>query len=225
MSLIDNSKLEMYTPGKCPTEAKKLNKHQWFLDKYYKLLHPHRGNTMAAAMFFAYNRDVKTIVETGTTRKFSWEGDGMSTYLFGDYCETLGNSQTKVWTCDISKENIQMCKEITKRFEKYISYHVQDSVEFLRNFDQPIDLLYLDSFDVLPGLEQESAEHNFNEYKAAEPYLHDLSIIVIDDYSVEKPGKGRITVPHLISKGWLPVFDQRDENRNKIYQAVFIKGQ
>ena len=59
--------------------------------------------------------------------------------------------------------------------------------------------LYLDSFDVIPGLEQESAEHNFNEFKAAEPYLHDLSIIVVDDYSAEKPGKGRITVPHLIS--------------------------
>ena len=38
-------------------------------------------------------------------------------------------------------------QKFTSNFKNYVNYYTDDSVNFLNNFNEPIDLLYLDSFD------------------------------------------------------------------------------
>jgi len=118
----------------------------------------------------ALKRNLKNIVETGTSRgkikffffrKLNWK-DGMSTIIFSEYAK---NNNGHLYTCDISKENIVSAKKFTKKFKKFISYYIDDSINFLNNFNETIDLLYLDSFD---GHDKDKAsEHQLKEAKAS----------------------------------------------------------
>ena len=47
----------------------------------------------------------------------------------------------------ISANNINTAKKFTKNFESYIEFYVKDSLIFLKEFNESIDLLYLDSLD------------------------------------------------------------------------------
>ena len=80
----------------------------------------------------AKNRDLKLIVETGTTRgktnffffnKYNWK-DGMSTIMFADYAK---NSNGHLHTCDISQININSCKKFTKNFYSLSSISCKSS--------------------------------------------------------------------------------------------------
>ena len=78
----------------------------------------------------------------------------------------------------------------------------QDSVAFLREFPNKIDVLYLDSLDTTePG----HADHCVKEFEAAQPQLHHRSIVVIDDTPWNAGafvGKGARLVPQLLEQGW-----------------------
>ncbi len=188
----------------------------WF-DKYNRLLEPWRNKTLLLALYIAKNRNLTHIVETGTTRKEGFNMDGQATSLFGDYCHTLLNGNGKIWTCDINKNNIDMCKQITEEYKSYITYVVDDSLNFLEKFDDRIDFLYLDSFDATEGKSEEASQHNLKEIKIALPKLHKDSVVVIDDYHMgENTGKGMYSVPYLKENGW------RTLNTTG-YQAVLIK--
>jgi predicted O-methyltransferase YrrM len=84
-----------------------------------------------------------------------------------------------------------------------------DSVAFLKSFEEPIDVLYLDS--------DNDANLILEEAKAALCNLHPESIILIDDcfnkgsYDVEK---GELVIPFLESEGWIMELSE--------YQALFI---
>lgn len=129
-------------------------------------------------------RNFKNIVETGTSRgkikffffrKYNWK-DGMSTIMFADYARHING---KLHTCDISENNIENAKKFTKNFKKYINYYIKDSVSFLKNFNQRIDLLYLDSFD---GHDKNLASaHQLNEAMASIDKLHPNSLVLLDD--------------------------------------------
>ena len=56
-----------------------------FFDKYFKHLWPYRSQTFVGALYLAHHRGAKYFVETGTTRKDDFYGDGKSTYIFGDF--------------------------------------------------------------------------------------------------------------------------------------------
>lgn len=85
------------------------------------------------------------IVETGCTRVENDWGAGMSTIIFGDYCKTYGGT---LETVDLSKDNMSFCISATSEYKDFIKYHVGDSVSFLKSYSgNPIDLLYLDSYD------------------------------------------------------------------------------
>ena len=83
-------------------------------------------------------RNLKIIVETGTSRgkiKFffikyhNWK-DGMSTIMFAEYAKY---KKGFLYTCYISQLNINASKKFTKKFSDYISYHIEDSIIFLKN--------------------------------------------------------------------------------------------
>jgi spermidine synthase len=76
----------------------------------------------------------------------------------------------------------------------------EDGIQFLKEFGQPIDLLYLDSWDVLPGTPY--AEKHAEAYEAARPRLAVSCIVSIDDTDMGSGGKGRLVIPWLIRDGF-----------------------
>ena len=152
------------------------------------------------------NRKLKTIVETGTARgktkffflkKFNWK-DGMSTPMFAEFVNYTNGT---LHTCDISSKNIDNAKKFTKSFSNNIKYYVQDSLDFLKEFNKKIDLLYLDSLD---GHDvQSSSEHQLNEIKIAINKLHDKSLILLDD----KGSKTIKSVNYLLEKNYKIIFE------------------
>ena len=87
-----------------------------------------------------------------------------------------------------------------------------DSVAFLESFNEPIDILYLDS--------DNDAKLILNEAKAALGSLHEESIILIDDCFCEERKKthgiqkGDLVIPFLEENGWIMEV--------KEYQALFV---
>jgi hydroxymethylpyrimidine pyrophosphatase-like HAD family hydrolase len=146
-------------------------------------------------------RELKTIVETGTARgkikffffkKYNWK-DGMSTTMFGAY---VYNNSGHLYTCDISKKNIENSRSFTKKYSQYISYVIDDSINFLSNFDKKIDLLYLDSLD---GHDPVSASnHQLHEIKAATKNMHKDTLILLDD----KGTKTNLSLNYLIDHSY-----------------------
>lgn len=102
-----------------------------------------RSATMECAL--ALLGDRRNIVETGSAHlENDWEGAGLSTVIFGEWAS---RHDGHLWTVDISPDAIAECKRLTPEYAEWITYCEADSVAFLSAFDQPIDLLYLDSYD------------------------------------------------------------------------------
>jgi len=154
-----------------------------FLDKYNNIKNI-RFNSFEETLKLSFKRGVKTIVETGTARgktkfffikKYNWK-DGMSTPMFAEYAKFI---KGKLHTCDISAKNIENARKFTSSFSDYITFYIQDSLIFLREFSEPIDLLYLDSLDGHDPIA--ASNHQFKEAQIAIKKLHDKSLILLDD--------------------------------------------
>jgi hypothetical protein len=129
------------------------------------------------------------IVETGCSRSPEDWSAGNSTYLFKMY--ERGNL-TSV------DNDISHCNFASKMGVNVIN---SDSVAWLKNHQNKIDVLYLDSMDCE---EPNHAEHGLEEIKAAEHCLHEESLVVYDDTAWKKGwiGKGAKGVPYLLQNGW-----------------------
>ena len=146
-----------------------------------------------------------TVVETGVIRaEEDWPGAGFFTYLAGAYLAHRGG---RLHAVDISPENCAFARTWTSVFGETVQVHEQDSVAFLEQFTEPIDVLYLDSLDTTePG----HAEHGLREAEAGLPRLHERSLIVFDDTPRNGgpwTGKGAKAVPHLLAQGWRVLYD------------------
>lgn len=179
-----------------------------------------RAATFRIALSLLEKNGDTNFVETGTTRKNHINCpcpierccDGASTVLFGDFCNTFGG---KVWTCDIDENNINNCKIATEEYKKYITYIVDDSLNFLRNFNQRIDFLYLDSVD---GTDQYAHIHQLKEIEIALPKLHENSIVLLDDlYS-----KTNMSIPFLLKNKWLNISVNNCPKSANPSQALFV---
>lgn len=148
-----------------------------------------------------YNFNPVTIVETGTARSYSgMQGDGWSTVAFGWWAS---KTNSKVFSIDISHENIEISRNVADTYKDWITWITDDSVKTLENFDGLIDILYLDSYDSHSGIEKQAQEHQLAEVKAAIPHLHNNSLILLDDIGDDfKGGKGELSIPYLINKGF-----------------------
>jgi predicted O-methyltransferase YrrM len=168
-----------------------------------------RGTTFNA--LFNLIQGPKTIVETGTIRSHLWDykiGDGHSTLRFAEYCSRFGG---KLYSIDIDPHAVVVSKSlVAERFPNAdVEVIESDSVAYLKSFEDPIDVLYLDS--------DNDANLIFEELKAALSNLHSESVVLIDDcfkkgeYDVEK---GELVIPYLEENGWVMEASQ--------YQALFI---
>lgn len=145
------------------------------------------------------------IIETGTQRLMYDPGGGMSTTIFADFCKTYN---FHLFTCDNNPDALYVAARATERFASFVSYVENDSVEFLKQFNQKIDLLYLDSMDC-PEYDSPtstkllaSQNHQLAEIKAAWNKLSDDPIILLDDNNFDNGGKTRLTKYFLKEYGF-----------------------
>jgi len=181
-----------------------------WLSKRYKLdlefVRSQKYVTFKAALNLFLQKNGEIIVETGTQRLKDDSGGG-STTLFGAFCQKYNK---KLFTVDINAVNMKVSMDVTREFKDYITYIVKDSVKFLSEFNQKIDLLYLDSLDcpLPPADATKSQIHNLNELKAAYDKLHKGSVLLIDDNNFANGGKTRLSKQFLLeSHEWHCILD------------------
>jgi len=154
--------------------------------------------------------DCPRIVETGCVRQAEdWAGAGASTVLFG-YLASL--REGAVASFDTNLGNCEFARRSCRQFGGVVTIEQRTGEDGLLSRSEPIDLLYLDSLDTgCLGY----AETNLKEFQAAEPLLHDGSVVVIDDTPGLGVGKGQLTVPYALNRGWRILYGG--------YQMVLVK--
>jgi hypothetical protein len=153
-----------------------------YFDSHRKLL-DHRANSFAKVFEYldGFDRPV-TIVETGCTRNptdIGWTGDGCSTILFDRYAQL--HPQSIVRSVNIDHESVVQCRGFVSDCTEI---HADDSVHFLATGaggSGIIDLLYLDSYDVVLDTPDPAAAHCLKEFAAAAPLLRERTLVVVDD--------------------------------------------
>ena len=169
-----------------------------FLNKYNNSKNI-RFNSFKFALEEAFKRNLKVIVETGVARgkqKFLFFSkvnfmDGMSTLIFSEYAKYVGGH---LHSCDIDAKNIKNAKKFTIKFKDRITFYLDDSISFLKNFEKKIDFLYLDSLD---GQYSGASEHQLNEIKNSIKNLHQNSLVLLDD----KGAKTNFSINYMIDNG------------------------
>ena len=132
----------------------------------------------------------------------------MSTIMFAEYVK---NTNGFLYTCDISESNINASKKFTKMFSNYISYNIDDSVKFLNEFKNDIDLLYLDSLDGHNPIE--ASKHQLNEIQNALKNLHQNSLVLLDD----KGTKTNLSITFLLKNNFHILYETK-------YQILLSKN-
>jgi hypothetical protein len=179
------SKLRHHKRRECPTE---------YIKKTIDLFKSNNG---------------KIIVEIGTMRAL------LTHPIDSGHCKGCMDGHSTMWwattgaevySVDISKESIDLTSKTCENF-KNVHAIVRDGLEFLKSFEQPIDLLFLDAWDVVDGTPY--AEKHLEAYFVAKPHLHENSLILIDDTDIKDCGKGRLVIPQAIKDGYTVVFSGR----------------
>ena len=176
-----------------------------FLEKYNNKKNT-RFKSFEKTLKISFNRNFRTIVETGTARgktkfffikRYNWK-DGMSTPMFPEYAKF---TKGKLHTCDISSENIKNAKKFTSNFSEYIEFYTKDSLIFLKEFRYPIDLLYLDSLDGHDPIA--ASDHQLKEAQIAIKKLHNKSLILLDD----KGSKTNLSINFLTKNNFKIIYE------------------
>ena len=86
----------------------------------------------------------------------------------------------------------------------------KDGIEFLKEFDEKIDVLFLDGWDVGTDLYKEK---HLESFEVCKDKLSDTHLILIDDtdFILTNEGKDALLSPHLISLGYILLFDGRQK--------------
>ena len=183
----------------------------WFKENYFdKLAENNRFVTMYLALDLLLKKGKGTIVETGTLRTEDQWSDGMSTLVFGSYCQKYNY---RLHSVDIDESAMHICRKATNKFRNLIDYNISNSITFLKNFNQQIDLLYLDSLDCpvseySPQLTA-SQEHQLKEIQAAFDKLSTDAIVLLDDNDLINGGKTRLSKIFLKENGFREVMSWR----------------
>lgn len=167
------------------------------------------------ALLMLKDRCAKTLVETGTSRdgdqNFIW--DGGSTIIFSHWAS---QNQAMLYSVDIDPFAIGRAFKVTRSYADHIQLVCSDSVKFLEHFQQPIDFLYLDSYDFDFNDPAPSQNHHLREIIAVYPALHEASVVMIDDCDLPFGGKGKLVIEFLLERGWKIVY--------KGYQTILVQS-
>ena len=178
-----------------------------------------RRDTLRATLALLAERTATTLVETGTARfgLQKTKGDGASTVVFGLWAKQY---DAHLHTVDIDAEAIEQAGTAVAQLDltDAVSLHVSDSVAFLKNFADPVDFLYLDSYDYDKhdvSVQKASQSHHMKELEAIENRLHERSIVLIDDCRQPGGGKGKLVIEHLLARGWKALMSE--------YQVLLVR--
>lgn len=201
--MSSTSKIKKSTTSESRTEMTE----SW--DLYFDQILPRlgkRGPTFQKIFEYLETLEKPVIVETGTYREANnYEGDGCSTLLFDQYVAAHGGV---LWSVDNDQKACGLAKSATD----HAIIVCQDSVEFLSTLQGEIDLLYLDSYNIINWLDDWApAAHHLKELFAARHCLKPGTLVVIDDNIVtpqgKRLGKGRLVYELINSLGGEPYFD------------------
>ena len=162
--------------------------------------------------------EAKVIVETGTSRSGlkGAKGDGAATIVFGKWAK---ENDAFMHSVDISEDSVKgsQAEVDSQNLGSHVKVHLSDSLEFLKNFKEYVDFLYLDSYDYDkdPEVQRLSQEHHLKEFKAIEDRLHDKTIVLIDDCRLPNGGKGKTTIAYMLKNDWKILIDA--------YQVLLVR--
>lgn len=160
----------------------------------------------------------KVIVETGTSRSGleGAKGDGAATIVFGKWAK---ENDAYMHSVDISEDSVKgsQVEVDAQSLSSHVKVHLSDSLEFLKNFEQKVDFLYLDSYDYSKDLEVQrlSQEHHLKEFMHIEDRLHENTIVLIDDCRLPNGGKGKTTIEYMLKNDWKILIDA--------YQVLLVR--
>ncbi len=163
--------------------------------------------------------NAKVLVETGTSRQGlkGVKGDGASTILFGKWAKQNG---AFLYSVDINQESVIGAQNEVdlQNLSQNVRVYCSDSLAFLKDFEKPVDFLYLDSYDYSkdPIVQVKSQEHHLSEFKAIENRLHKDSIVLIDDCRLPNGGKGKLAVEYMLQNDWKILLDK--------YQILLVRN-
>lgn len=179
----------------------------------------------------------RRVVELGTIRSFVhgglegcnsddprwWQPACPETWDWGAGCFSLlaaiclAPLRPEIHTVDASGAHIQRCKVVTAAYSGLFSYHVSDSVDYLRSLPRAsVDLLYIDTGDMWPL--EPAATHQLEEARAVVEtgVLSPDGLVLIDDVRNATPArlgdaspfaKAKYSLPYLLDNGFELVFD------------------
>ena len=124
----------------------------------------------------------------------------MSTMIFSDYAKYVNGH---LYSCDISNKNIKNAKKFVKKTKNFVTFAVDDSLNFLSKFKKKIDFLYLDSLD---GLHKNSSQHQLDEIMIAKNHLVNNSLILLDD----KGEKTNLSIDYMLKNNF-KIINETDE--------------
>ena len=165
-----------------------------------------RQKTFRRAIELLDERGATCLIETGVARYGlrNSKSDGASTAVFGLWAKT---NNASLYSVDISPESIDGAREAVEELGllEQVKLVTGDSVQFLENFADPVDFLYLDSYDYDKhdqSVQMASQEHHLKEFKAIEEQLGPDSVVLIDDCDLPGGGKGKTVIEYMTRKGW-----------------------
>jgi len=133
-------------------------------------------------------------------------GDGHSTFFFAE-------SGFNVYSVDIDENVSTSIKWSFENLNRQIPSNLnvfipKDGIEFLKEFNSKIDLLFLDGWDKGTYL---YAEKHLEAFEASKDKLSDIHLILIDDtdFITNDGGKDKLLTPHLLNLGYIPLFNGR----------------
>lgn len=177
---------------------------RWLCTKYTDLSHRASAFDKITAHLEGLKRDV-VIVETGCLRQEgNWAGDGQSTLVWDAFVNYAGG---KVYSVDLDVRAAALANALTS---DRTTVEANDSVAFLlrmASFGNPVDLLYLDSFDIDWANPEPSMQHHERELDAAWPMLRPGTIVAVDDNRPDA-GKGYLVGLTAERKKWPVLVDE-----------------
>ncbi len=149
----------------------------------------------------------KKILETGCTHLENDWGAGNSTPIFAEYAQ---QNQVDFVTVDIEKKNIIFARKLCQEWPERTQFVTADSLKTLEEWKEPIDLLYLDSYDTHHtdrAIADASQDHQLKELMLAERCLTDHAVVLLDDNFFANGGKTRKAKEYLMNHGYLLIMD------------------
>lgn len=146
----------------------------------------------------------KTIIEIGTGLHGDMSGDSLLTWL-------KRTSAERIIAVDLNNERINELKNLAQQHSR-LELVVADGINYLKEFDAFVDLLYLDFWtpdepSELPGTGR--AKAYLKTYINSRNKLSRRSLILIDDTDHIHPWKHTLIVPEARKDGFEVVFTGR----------------